>query len=269
MLNRSTLGAAGLMYGIYGAGLIWLGIGSMLCRRWARAVLLVLSWSWLLAGVVSVVSNIVTTRALFAKPEFSAGEQLPMLIMLIISVLFFVVIPGAMVLFYRSPLVAATCVARDPAPRWTDRCPLPVLACSLWFGICALFMVIPPIIGLSIIPVFGRLLTGTPAAVVSFAFAALSLYLAWATYRLKPAAWWVMLIASAALTASAVITFQRVDFIDIYRKLGFPDQVTRQLQDMRILTSKMIVWWAVIVFLLFVVYLIWIRKYFRTASTTS
>ena len=29
---------------------IWLGIGSVLCRRWARALLLVFAWLWLLGG---------------------------------------------------------------------------------------------------------------------------------------------------------------------------------------------------------------------------
>src|SRR5207248_3270305 len=33
---------------------IWLGIGSIMARRWARALLLVLSWSWLVIGVVSL-----------------------------------------------------------------------------------------------------------------------------------------------------------------------------------------------------------------------
>jgi hypothetical protein len=31
--------------------LIWLGIGSIKARRWARALLLIFSWSWLVMGV--------------------------------------------------------------------------------------------------------------------------------------------------------------------------------------------------------------------------
>ena len=40
----------------------------------------------------------------------------------------FVLLPIAWVLFYRSRHVQATCEARDPVARWTDACPLPVLA---------------------------------------------------------------------------------------------------------------------------------------------
>jgi hypothetical protein len=40
--------------GIYGGlavALIWLGIGSIMARRWARALLLIFSWSWLIMGI--------------------------------------------------------------------------------------------------------------------------------------------------------------------------------------------------------------------------
>jgi len=35
----------------------------------------------------------------------------------------YVLLPGAFLLFYRSPSVAETCQARDPSPQWTDGCP--------------------------------------------------------------------------------------------------------------------------------------------------
>ena len=42
------------VYGILAVVLIWLGVGSIMARRWARALLLIFSWSWLLMGVVSI-----------------------------------------------------------------------------------------------------------------------------------------------------------------------------------------------------------------------
>src|SRR5215471_10227795 len=39
-----------LMYAGLAVALIWLGIGSMRARRWARALLLILAWSWLVMG---------------------------------------------------------------------------------------------------------------------------------------------------------------------------------------------------------------------------
>ncbi len=36
------------MYGGLAVALIWLGIGSIKARRWARALLLIFSWTWLI-----------------------------------------------------------------------------------------------------------------------------------------------------------------------------------------------------------------------------
>ena len=43
-----------LMYAGLGVLLVTLGIGSIKCRRWARALTLVLSWACLVVGVVSI-----------------------------------------------------------------------------------------------------------------------------------------------------------------------------------------------------------------------
>src|ERR1035438_6551077 len=43
------------IYGGLAVALIWLGIGSIKARRWARALLLIFSWSWLVMGIVMTV----------------------------------------------------------------------------------------------------------------------------------------------------------------------------------------------------------------------
>ena len=43
------------VYGGLAAVLICLGIGSIQARRWARALLLIFSWSWLLLGIMTTV----------------------------------------------------------------------------------------------------------------------------------------------------------------------------------------------------------------------
>ena len=46
------------IYGILAVALIWLGIGSIKARRWARALLLIFSWSWLVVGVYAILGAI-------------------------------------------------------------------------------------------------------------------------------------------------------------------------------------------------------------------
>jgi hypothetical protein len=53
-----------LMYGGLAVALIWLGIGSIKARRWARALLLIFAWSWLVMGVITVA----VMTVVFPKP---------------------------------------------------------------------------------------------------------------------------------------------------------------------------------------------------------
>ncbi len=97
--------------------------------------------------------------------------------------------PGILVRFYRSPHVKATFEAKDPSLPWTDRVPAPVLALTLLFG----FGAVSGLLGVAYraFPVFGRILTGIPATLLSsLAVGALCALLAWGTYHRRPAAWW-------------------------------------------------------------------------------
>ena len=108
-----------MVYGVMAAAFIWLGIGSIKCRRWARGLLLILGWSGLLVGVMIEVAMPLVLPHVFengaggdqAMPK-GVGTVVVIVSMLVVGVLF-VVIPGAMVLFYSSRNVKATCEARD------------------------------------------------------------------------------------------------------------------------------------------------------------
>lgn len=53
------------LYGALAIALIWLGIGSIMARRWARALLLIFSWSWLIMGIfVLILMAILMPRVL-------------------------------------------------------------------------------------------------------------------------------------------------------------------------------------------------------------
>src|SRR5882757_285048 len=50
-VNHATMLPGVAVYVLLAVALIWLGIGSIKARRWARALLLIFSWSWLIMGV--------------------------------------------------------------------------------------------------------------------------------------------------------------------------------------------------------------------------
>jgi apolipoprotein N-acyltransferase len=97
---------------------------------------------------------------------------------------FYLIIPAAFVFFYGSKNVKATCEFRDSQVRWTDKCPLPVLAVSFIFGLWAVSMLLAGLCGW-LIPFFGSILSGMTGALVSLVAALLYLYVVWGTYKLN------------------------------------------------------------------------------------
>ncbi len=270
--TRSMLPAM-LMYGTLAVALVWLGIGSIMARRWARVLILIFSWTWLLMGMVSLAGLAFLAPRLIevirsAVPTGQPQMPDPMIEMIIvvqfvaISVLL-VLLPIAWILFYRSPDVRATCEANDPVPAWTDACPPAVLALSVWTALSAPMVLVGPVAYRSVFPFFGVLVTGLPAALISVVVAALLAYSAWALHRLRPVGWWLMTVGSCLATLSGAITFSRVDPMEMYRAMGFPEQQLEQMQKFNFMTSSLMIWASVLFAVAFVTYMLSVKKHFR------
>src|SRR6185436_4597752 len=109
-----------LFYLLTGVAFVWLGVGSILMRRWARALILVLSSWWLVCGVLAlaIMPMVLTSVLKGAATESSPGENVPirfvMVFVLALLGAFFVVLPGVLLLFFGSKNVKMTVEARDP-----------------------------------------------------------------------------------------------------------------------------------------------------------
>ncbi len=198
-------------YTLLAAGLVWMGIGSILARRWARALLLIFSWSWLVMGGFGLVFLIILMPQTLANLP-TRGQMSPaaMGVVLVCGTLF-AVMAAVWTFFYNSRHVKLTCQWRDPAPSWTDACPLPVLGLCLWLVFSVPMMLVMPMTGRGVAPFFGVFLTGTPAAVFYLATAAFWLYAAWSLYRLESRGWWLVLIVLCVMMASSIVTFTQHD----------------------------------------------------------
>jgi hypothetical protein len=257
-----------LMYGVLAAVFVVLGIGSIRARRWARALSLIVAWSWLVTGVAGMGIYATFLPKLMATPE-SQGQSVPesvrfaiMLFVMVILGVIFVVVPGALVLFYQSKHVKATCESRDPVVRWTDRCPLPALALSLWLLFGGVSMLLMPAAYHGVMPLFGILISGVPGLLVCLALAALWFYLAWGIYRLNAASWWITLAAMAFFGASSIITFQRLDWFEMFRAMGYPEAQIEQMQRYPFLQSSGMAWGMGIGLAAVFAYLIYVKRFF-------
>jgi hypothetical protein len=277
--NFQTIAPGIVLYGMLAVALVWLGIGSMMARRWARALLLIFSWSWLVIGVVSsgVMAFVLpqTMEAVLSsnpsgQTQDAAGTKTLILVM-VMTVLgvIYVILPAAWVLFYRSRHVKATCEAYDPIVRWTDRCPLPVIAVSLWLAFCAPMMLMMAVFYKGVLPVFGTFVVGFTGSALSVILALLWGYSAWAFYRLHRHGWWIVLVSVVTFSISAFITYSRHDIMELYALMNYSEEQIALIKKFNFLKGKNMAWATLCGAVPLLGYLLYVRRYFWPTSDSG
>lgn len=263
------------VYGVLAFKFGWLGIGSILCRRWARAMTLISSWLWFSMGVAIIPLMIwMVPKTLSSMPAGTPGITPQMMtLILFFQILFvgffFILIPGAFILFYRSPHVKSTCEALDPRTRWTDRSPLPVIGVSCVVALGTLMLIAMALSGFAVMPAFGTLLTGAAGSGSLLLMGLIWGWLALSIYRQKVAAWWGLILLMLLLTLSNAVTFTRIDPMDLYRSMGYPQDQIDMISKSGLATRGYFVWSSTIYFLPMMFYLLWVKRFFRTCQTDT
>jgi hypothetical protein len=270
-ISPKTMISGILVYAALAVWFIWMGIGSIKTRRWARALILVSSWLWLICGACGFIFAMTVFPNMYDKMGESGqipkeGAAVMKYVMTAILALVYVVIPGVLVLLYSGKDVKATCEHRDSQERWTDKCPLPVLAVSFVAALWAVSMLSMGIYRWTI-PFFGSVLSGTAGAVVIAVLTLALIYIAWGTYKLDIKAWWCALLAHIAWFLSVIITFSTVSMEEFYEKMDFSQQQLDIIRQYSSLWSNMGLFvgsWAMAV----LAYLLYVRRYFTGTFQT-
>jgi hypothetical protein len=172
------------------------------------------------------------------------------------------------VTFYRRPDVEATVRHRDPVESWTDRTPLPVLAASLMLATGAVYCVLMSFTT-PLLPILGRYVTGVRAGVLLLAIAAVDGALAHGLFKRRPVAWWIAVITMIFRLVSSAATFGRANLIEAYSKMGWSSQQLQMMQANPGLRSGVFLYWGLLFCVLFLGYMIWIKRYFRPADVQT
>ena len=231
-LPAEGLTVMALLYVGLAALFVTLGMGSLLPRRWVRPLVLYVSTLWLLAGLLLAILIAALVLGMGAadlpmadaeSPVGILGSPVVLLLLCGLSFVLYVVLPAALLWFHRRPALKSALERLDPVPRWTDRCPGPVLSLTLSLAISALFC-LPFVRGP--LPVFGWTLTGPAAAAVTLLTAGGLTILAVATHRLSPLGWWGSVAAVVVLTLVSVDQSFRFDLSSVGNMLGLEPGVT-------------------------------------------
>ena len=259
-----------VLYTVVAAVFIWLGVGSIRARRWACELTLSLSWIWLVTGICSMVAGAWLVPAMLRG--MSAISDLPADFAFIMGLVVFgvigflyVLLPGAFVLFYRSPHVAATCRARDRSPQWTDDLPQRLLTLVIVWALAAVSVLMMPAYGF-VVPFFGVVLNGASGAVVWAAILAGCVALTLGSARRAPWAWWWGVAAIILATLSSVITALRVDPAAFILAMDLPEQQTALLSEIAMPARWVMALVWVVMWGTFLVYLLTVRRSFFAAD---
>ena len=259
------------IYAMAAVFFIWIGVGSILARRWARAVMLVCSWWWLIFGAMGMIGWILIMPNMF--DQMPPGQQMPREMMLVMQIFMggfmgciYIILPLAFVLFYQSKHVWATCRFRDPKVRWTDGCPLPVLALVIFFAYGLSCMVWLPFYNFTI-PWFGVLLDGAWGALVVLGVVLLQIYLVWGMYHRKVAAWWTAVFAVVVGSVTGLLSIARTDFMELYERMGMSAQQLDMIEQTGMVEKMSSMWWVGIPFAVaFLGYLVYVKRYFGVSE---
>jgi len=264
-----------LFYLVIAVTFVWLGIGSIQARRWGRALSLIIAWSWLVIGVVTLAFMIVFLPSILKASQQQGPampEQMQMVVKLValafIGVIF-VLVPAIFVCFYQSRHVKATCEAHDPVPRWTDTCPLPLLALCLWLGFGAFTALIMPVSTNGVLPLFGQFISGPFGWVVCAVLAGMLGYSAWAMYRLQKAGWWIAFAIMCFGSVSGFVTFSRVDLLEMYRLMGYGERQIEMMKSYSFIQGHGMAIYPLAGAVVMLAYLLFVRRYFRQQGQTA
>ena len=188
--------------GIWAALMIWLGTGSILARRWARALSLCFGGVFFISSLAMLPGLLILMATAWPK-DLSPWPTL-------FGWMAWTGIAAGLLAFYSQPNVKSTCDRRDPTERWTDRCSLPVLACSillvyLAFGYLRNSGFSQPV------PVAGIASEGTSGRVFWLVFALFTIFAAIGIYRRNRLTWALYLTVFMVVNILTFIALVRIN----------------------------------------------------------
>lgn len=263
-------------YGGAGIAFVWLGIGSILCRRWASSLIVAGAWLWLACGVMGLAVLLAMhgyfDQAMAQALKDAGSEPRPGLILAIKMVMFsfftamYLIVPAALVAFYGRRAVSLTCEARDPIPRWTDGIPVPALIAAVMLSLFAFGLVVSA--SNPGWPFFTALLKGPAAHVAALLQGVLLGFAAWGAFRLKSWAWWLGLILPVLMMISFAVFMRTAGMATYFDTLGFNAQQRKAIEGSPFLDPGAWDWLMIAYPLAFSGFMLWVKRYFRGAVTS-
>ena len=181
--------------------------------------------------------------------------------------IFLVLLPAVLLWFYKDEKVRTTLEFYDPNPRWTDRCPIPVLGLSIAAALAGFWMI--PAAATGVVMLFGVIVTGFAAYAAAAIMCGIFILAARLVYLQRPAGWWLVVGLILLFAISVTISWFTVDLHTLYAAMGTPDaqldELVKFTEDQRALWLGM----TIVMTLLAFGYAVYVRRWFFPADARS
>jgi hypothetical protein len=266
-----SIGAMMALYGVAAAVFVWIGVGTIRARRWAREVMLSLSWIWLVTGVCSLAVSGWMLPVLLSDLGGGSGYPTGFMSLVLVATVavlgfLYVVLPGAFILFYRSRHVAETCQKRDPKPQWTDGLSRRLLTLTILWVMLAASVLVMPAYGW-VVPFFGFIVKGASGFGIWAVFFGCCLLLAWGTSRSASWAWTGAIGLTILAAVSSLVTFAKVDLVDFVPAMGLSAEQESMFAGVLAIDRWLVVVLWIAVWGSFLAYLLTVRDCFYGADS--
>lgn len=273
---RTTPATFAQVIGFYGGmvvALIWLGVGSIMCRKWAAALILAVGWLWLIGGAIGLMV-LLGMHDLFDRAmmqAFKDAGQMPpsgvimttkIVAFLFVSVIY-LIIPAAVVFFYSRRSTRLTCASRDPRPRWTDGIPIPALMAAALLALSAYGVILS--VATPAWPLFTILLKGALARIAILAQGTLLALAAWGAFRLKPWSWWLGWLVPLFMMLSFAVFMCTAGMNSYLEIFGADPSQRKALETLPLAEPRSWLWLFIAYPVVFTAFMLWVKRHFTGA----
>jgi hypothetical protein len=242
------------------------GVGSIKARRWARVLVLVGAWITIFFGTMLMalllyllpgVYDLLADSAVLSPSTAMTALSFSIIVYLLLQL----VLPIAAICFYNLKGVQVTCERLNPAPCWSDRCPLPLFA----MGFIAVLGCLSLILGASfnyVVFLFGRVLVGWQGFMIVLPISMICGYVGWGAFTRRMHAWWTAYALILLISASLMLTFSEYDMVTLYSAMGYGSEQVNGLGGLRLLSPALLTAATCVWGIMTCIYLVWVRDSF-------
>lgn len=219
-LSGSMLAYMLFFYAIVAGFFIAMGVGTASVKRWARSIMIVVSWFWLAFGVLGTIAASLMIPPVLGWMVPELPVSLPVLSLLIsgFMILLMILAPLLLVLVYGGNQVKRTFRQRDPNIPWTERVPTPVLSLALLLGFSGLLLMAYQLASFPF-PLFGLWVRGAGARILWVLFGLVIMGSGYLSYRMDGRGWLAGAFLMGFMVASSFATYWFAGIAELYAEM--------------------------------------------------